>query len=608
MCGIVGSINFPLPYQKIKNEMFHRGPDEQNSYKHESIDFYHLRLAIQDIACGQQPMHLSDKYSIIYNGEIYNHKALRKQFNLSCLTESDTETILHLYEKMGIDFLVHLDGMFAIAIYDKVNNKLVLARDRAGKKPLYLYEQANVFVFASELNTLKAILPLTINTEAVKNFLRLGCMYRKDTPYNNVTELENGHYFTINLNNFSCVKTQWWSIHDFYTQPSSHSFQESLNHVDELLKTAVKRRVETSDLEVGSFLSGGIDSGLVTAMAAELKPSLKTFTVAFEGAYNEAPLAKLVANKYKTDHTEISISFKDLKNDIEKIILNYGEPFADASAIPSYYVSKEAKKHLTVILNGDGADELFAGYRRYVPFAKFDFFNTSNGLKQIAKGLLKILPESHNKKDKYNYLYRLVHLAGQKGIDTYLSATTDIFDATHFIESNNTLSKAFIKDFESISSSNLDGLSKIMNLDFNTILFSALLVKMDIATMANSLEGRSPFLSKELLEYAPTILSNFKIQNTRTKHLLRELAKKYLPIDLVDQPKRGFEIPLKKWIDEDLNEYIWDTLSHASAIHKQILTPDIIKKLKEGNKSIPAEKRAKMIWTIFCLEVWYKNL
>ena len=382
MCGIAGAVNFTLSYQQINENMLHRGPDEQNGFRTDNIDFYHLRLSILDIGGGKQPMHLDDRYTIIFNGEIYNHQEIRQQLYITGKTSSDTETLLLLYRKFGVDMLQYLDGMFAFALYDRVEKKLFIARDRAGKKPLYYYKDNEKIVFASELNCLKALLPLQMENDNLFHYLRLGSFYKQVTPYKNVLELNAGSYLSIDSATMDIKEIRWWNINQFYQSKNKDGFQNSLQKVDELLHTAVKRRVESSDLEVGSFLSGGIDSGLVTAIASKYNQQIKTFTVSFDGAYNEAPLARLVANQYGTHHTEIPISFDNLKFDIEKILCNYGEPFFDSSAIPSYYVSKEAKKHLTVILNGDGADELFGGYRRYVPFKKYDFlyFATPNSI------------------------------------------------------------------------------------------------------------------------------------------------------------------------------------------------------------------------------------
>jgi asparagine synthase (glutamine-hydrolysing) len=607
MCGIAGSVNYALDVPKLTRDLYHRGPDEQNTFNEGTLLLHHHRLSIVDLACGGQPMHHGD-LTIIFNGEIYNHLEIRKRHGLSGHTGSDTETILLAYEKLGARCLEDFDGMFMFALFDRRNNTLFIARDRAGKKPLYYYAENGVFVFASELNALRHQLNLDINTNALHQYVRMGYFYKENTPYKNVYELPAGSYATVSLDKPVPQVTRWWNISDYYGQQNNDDFNTALETTDKLLHAAVKRRVESSDLEVGSFLSGGIDSGLVTAIAREYNPSLKTFTVSFNGEYDEAPLAKLVADKYGTQHHEIKISFDNLTNDIEKILQNYGEPFFDSSAIPSYYVSKAAREHLTVILNGDGGDELFGGYRRYIPFAKFDFFS-ANGLTRAAAGLMHaVMPASNNKKSKYNYIYRLADLARKKGLDTYLSATIDSFEGyeKHLLANADVLKKVHA-DFNRVSRSSLSGLKKIMNLDFDNILAGDLLVKMDIATMAHSLEGRSPLLSKELLEYIPGLPDSYKIRGSQTKYILRELAKKYLPSELINQPKRGFEIPLKKWIDNELRDIIAGYLFAADALWPSFVESAFVKDIWNRKINAGDEKRAKMIWTLFALEVWYKK-
>lgn len=610
MCGITGSINFKLSYSIINSKLLHRGPDEQRGLVVDNIDLYHHRLAIQDISSGQQPMQLNNRYTIIFNGEIYNHQELRKQFHLQGKTASDTETILLLFQKQGIAFLQHLEGMFALAIYDNHDKKMFLARDRAGKKPLYYFKDDQQLVFSSELNCLKGLLPLEMEQAHFYQYLRLGSFYGAMTPYKKVYELKAGHFLTIDCTNLDITNTCWWSINAFYDQTHTDSFEQSLEKVDHYLHAAVKRRVESSDLEVGSFLSGGIDSGLATAIASQYHPNIKTFTVSFAGEYDEAPLAQLVANQYQTNHTEIKIGFDHLKNDLETIFANYGEPFFDSSAVPSYYVSAAAKKHLTVIINGDGADELFGGYRRYVPFASFDFFNHRPLFKTAVKAAKHILPPGHHKKSVYNYFYRLLSLASKNSLEVYLSAGVDIFENYE----DNLLSEGFDylqpmrHDFNTIADANISGLRKIMNLDFNATLFSQLLTKMDIASMAHSLEGRSPFLCKELLEYAPGMRDDFKIKGGQTKYLLRQLAKKYLPADLINQPKRGFEIPLKKWVEEELKEMVHDYVGAPNALTLQFVKKEFIDGLLNNTINISAEKRAKILWTLMSMEIWHKKV
>lgn len=611
MCGIAGAIKFKLSYLKINKSLLHRGPDAQNGFMIDNIDLYHLRLSIIDIKSGAQPMHLDDRFTIIFNGEIYNYNELNITHNLSAKTSSDTEILLLLYRKYGAGLLQYLDGMFAFAIYDRQEKKIFIARDRAGKKPLYYYADGEKIVFASELNCLKSLLPLQMNQDNFYHYFRLGSFYGSLTPYKNVTELKAGSFLLIDATTLDIQEKSWWNITEHYLQPSKDKFEESLEKVDTYLHKAIKNRVQSSDLEVGSFLSGGIDSGLVTAIASEYNNKLKTFTVAFEGAYNEAPLAKLVADKYNTEHTQINISFDHLKNDIENIFCNYGEPLFDSSAIPSYYVSAEAKKQLTVILNGDGADELFGGYRRYVPFAQYDFFKANAAVKNMAVLAKKILPVSNDKKNTYNYLYRLAALAAANDdLAIYLSAGVDIMEGyeNNMIQAPANYIQLMQDDLAAISNTTMSGLQKIMAIDFNTTLFSDLLVKMDIANMANSLEGRSPFLCKELVEYVPGIADRFKIKGSTTKYLLRQLSKKYLPAGLVSQPKRGFEVPLKNWVDNDLKDIINDYVGADTALCQQFIQKKFIDDLLSNKLNIPAEKRAKILWSWLSVEIWYKKV
>jgi len=610
MCGIAGAINFKISYRQVNQYMLHRGPDEQNGFATDNVDFYHLRLAIMDIGGGKQPMHLDGRYSIIFNGEIYNHAEIRQQLGIQGTTSSDTETLLLLYRKLGAAMLHYLDGMFVLAIYDREQKEMFIARDRAGKKPLYLFNDGKKIVFASELNCLKSLLPLELKEENIYQYLHLGSFYKQNTPYKNITELGAGCCATINCSTLAYHESRWWSIEPFYRQQHADNFEESLHKTNQLLHQAIKRRVESSDLEVGSFLSGGIDSGLVTSIASEYNHQLKTYTVSFEGEYDEAPLAELVAKKYHTKHTKIRIGFDHLKDEIETILSNYGEPFFDSSAIPSYYVSREARKYLTVILNGDGADELFGGYRRYVPFARYDFFTPNAVVKSGALLAKNVLPPAHNKKSTYNYIYRLASLASKSNLHIYLSAGVDIFEdyQKNIIHPPAHYLQQLQHDFNAVAKTKISGLKKLMWLDFDVNLFCDLLVKMDIASMANSIEGRSPFLCKELLEYAPGMNDGYKIKGSTTKFLLRQLAKQYLPAELIHQPKRGFEIPLKKWVNTELKEIIHDYVGAADGISKNYIQPAFIARLLNGGAGIAAEKRAKMLWTLFSLEVWYKKV
>lgn len=610
MCGIAGSINFDLSDKEgiLINSLKHRGPDNQTLERiGENIWFFHARLAIQGLdENSNQPFH-SEASSIVFNGEIYNHLELRKKYNIDeTRTSSDTETLILLLEKKGMSILDEIDGMFVFAWLDKKRDKIYLARDRAGKKPLYFSPSNDSLIFASELNAISKLAPVQLSQPQISKFIYTGFFFEDETPYSNVQELKLGSYLEIDIHSVKYKLHQWWDIMSYHNENKITDLDEALDLADSALIKSVRNRLDSSDLEVGAFLSGGIDSGLITAVASKMVNNLKTFTVRLPGAYDESDLANLVAQKTGTDHQLLDIDMSNLQSDIDKILFNYGEPFADSSAIPSYYVSKAAKEHVTVVLNGDGADELFSGYRRYVPFKKLDGILNSRFLQTSAKGLSKILPITHEKKSFYNYIYRLTDLISKEGYERYISATNDIFTG---YKSNFKVPFSLESETATWNSLNkeLNSFQALMVMDFKSILFGDLLVKMDIATMAHSLEGRSPFLSKYFLELAPTIGDSLKINGTSTKYLLRKLANKYLPQELLNQPKRGFEIPLKKWVKEDLNEIIFDRILSPNAKVRDYIDPKFYDQIVNQKLPISDERWAKMVYTLFVTETWFIN-
>lgn len=605
MCGIVGSINHTGSDDEYIRRLIHRGPDEQNVYRfpEKNVVLAHTRLSIIDLSHAHQPMHYGP-YTIVFNGEIYNYQELRKKLSndFTFQTSSDTEVLLQLYVKYREKMFEMIDGMYAFAVLNQVDNSLFLARDRAGKKPLYYVQKGKSFYFASELNALNSLIECDIDEEAIAGYVRSGFFFKDRTAYRDVRALENGHWMRVELNSLKITKTAYWSMKEQYAEPEKSASEAGLlRELDSHLEKSVKDRLLSSDLEVGAFLSGGIDSSLVVAYASKFRERLKTFTVSFDGAYDEAPLARLTAQKYGTEHTELQVSM-NLKEDIETILRNYGQPFFDSSCIPSFYVSKAAKEHVTVILNGDGADELFGGYRRYVPFA--------NGMMKWAEKLSflsGLLPKPRNKKSKYNFLYRLLQMgASETELALYLNATSDIWEQYEnaLLRSGPVEMDLWVRD---VMSGPYSELSKMLQLDFELILFGNLLPKMDIATMAHSLEGRSPFLSKYLLEFAPNLPDSMKVNKTTTKYALRKLAEQYLSPELIHQPKRGFEIPLREWVDSELKENIYDSLQKG-CYSEACVKREFIDSLLEKRAGVPAEKRAKMLWNLYVLEVWKKGL
>lgn len=608
MCGIAGSLNGQkLPLERIYSLMRHRGPDSKGAFYDSTqwglLQFFHARLSIQDLSpLAHQPMQYKN-LCLVFNGEIYNHLEFRKNLDFAFKTHSDTETILALFVNHGEAFLDNLnafDGMFAFALYDKTAQKIYFARDRMGKKPLFFYQDSKQFAFVSELNTLHALIetPLRIDFDTLNFYLQSGFFYRDGAPYKNTFALPNASYAVLDLKTHSLEIKSYFDLQTCYKTPKITNEYEALQTCEKLLKQSIQNRIESSDLEVGAFLSGGIDSSLIVALSSQITPKLRTFTVSFENSsFDESKLAEATAKRYNTMHTTLKIN-TNLKEDVPKILQNYGRPFFDSSAIPSYYVAKAAKEHLSVILNGDGADELFGGYRRYVghlllskilPFSSF----------------ANLLPNPKTKQSLYNYFYRLLQMANAYKKDLgkyYLRATTDIFVGIHDFPTHSD----FKANVESIFKSNLSALSKMLLLDANHLLLCDLLPKMDIATMAHSLEGRSPFLSKAMVEFAPLLDDNLKVRKNVTKYLLRKLAEKYLDKEVCNAPKRGFEIPLATWVDGELQVLIFDTLK-APKIAQEFLSMDIIESLCFKPHLYPKEKRAKMLWSLFALEIWHQN-
>lgn len=602
MCGIAALINFGDSHiDSIKNSLFHRGPDAQTHYHDKNLHLIHTRLSIQDIENGEQPLRIG-KYVIVFNGEIYNHIALRKDLKTyKCKTLCDTETLLALYIEYGISALDMIDGMFAFIIYDIEDNKLILGRDRLGKKPIYYFKTDNKLFVASEINSISEVVrSLEVDEEAIVTYLRAGFFSPKSTPYKNLNEVMPGHIYEFDISSLKIQKKQYFSLADQYSSSFNSSIQDSLIELDHILHKSVKDRLLSSELDVGAFLSGGIDSSLIVAIGSQYQKRIKTFTVKIQGGYDESNIARTTANKFDTEHVELEVSM-DLKNDVDNILENYGEPFMDSSAIPSYYISKEAKKHVTVVLNGDGADELFAGYRRYVPFAH----NWINYAK-YASVLSLILPKSKLKMSNYNYLNRLLSMSVKDGLDLYLSSTTDIYEDIYkfgFNSKDDEIENIITK----INSSDLSNLSKSLILDSSLLLPKDLLKKMDIATMSNSLEARSPFLSKYILEWAPKLPDNQKINGLKTKYILRQLCKQYSMEEVSNQPKKGFEVPLSDWVENDLKENIFDRLHSQNSYSKNFINGAFIENILNKPNLFPREKRAKILWNLFSLEVWHNH-
>jgi len=605
MCGIFGTLNRPIdnPVQVLR-DLNHRGPDAHGSLIVGPLSLLHTRLAIQELGVGgHQPMQYG-QWALAFNGEIYNHRDLRRHYGLACQSGSDTETLLHLWERLGVAILPELDGMFALALFDTVTQRLWLARDRFGEKPLYVWQSGNELVFCSELRALQRHLMLSINRAALSRYCRSGYFFGDETPYQNVRMVRPGKVMCIDAQTLVCTETSWFSA---MTSPKQAVIAE--NQLEQTLTHSVHQQLDTADREVGVLLSGGIDSGLITAIAAKHRPDIQTFTMSFaNGSYDEAPLAQLVANQYKTRHTTIQIDTQNLADEVLTILPRYGEPFMDSSALPSYWVAKAARNQVSVVLTGDGADELFGGYRRYVA-ARFGLFQLPQMAGRLLGSIHSILPYPAHKQSRYSQLHRLIGMARQSGASRYLATTTDVFGGYESALIDPAPLDILEKMVEQTNS--LSGLQQLQALDLGLLLPGDLLKKIDIATMANGLEARSPFLSREVAQFAFSMPDTLKIGWSRrgleTKFSLRQLAVKYLPSVLINQPKRGFEVPLRQWLDGPLRSLTHDYLARPSLIDS-LVQPEYIRRLLAKPEQFPPEKRAKLLWMMLSVEIWHRNL
>lgn len=581
MCGIVGKYNFNKELvsktliKKMCDSITHRGPDDEGYYLNENVGIGMRRLSIIDLESGAQPIFNEDKsLVIVFNGEIYNYKEL--QIKLSSLghkflTNSDTEVLIHAYEEYGVDFLQKINGMFAIAILDIKKNELFIARDRIGIKPLYYCLNDNSFLFGSEIKCIleDESVERKLNREALDLFLSYMYVPAPYCMFENIYKLEAGHFLT--LNSEGVKKTKYWDI-DF---KENHEKKEEDFKLEfqKLFEDSVKKRM-ISNVPVGAFLSGGIDSSAIVAQMSKLsKNPVKTFSIGFKesGYHDETNYAEQIAKKYKTDHKTFKVDSSILKL-MDMFIHHFDEPFADYAAFPTYVVSKLAKERVSVVLTGDGGDEVFGGYNRYktellmrryraIPLVirKFIFsplfstfskvINTNSRARQFADALLK-----RNKESLLSFK------------DAYFESFQKFdFNLKNKILKYNPIPKKFaIKAISNNWKSDVDFLSQRLYADQKTNLPEDMLTKIDRVSMAVSLEARVPFLDHRIIELASTIPSKYKINKYRLKHFLKESFNELLPQNILNRPKHGFSSPIDVWMRNELKEYVLGKLSFNS--------------------------------------------
>lgn len=576
MCGIAGRVNFYtnevdrdsliLSIDKLES----RGPDNMGIWTDEGCGLAHRRLSILDLSdSGNQPMTSSDgRFVCVFNGEIYNYKQIKDQLGSNILwkSTSDTEVLLEAWSKWGKESVNKLDGMFAFVIWDKYKKQIFAARDRIGEKPFYYHWNGKEFSFASRpsaLFTLNNSISKDFDNQALRYFLESGYVPAPHSIHRDIKKLEPSSILEVDKNRLNISK--YWDHSNFETENTWNHRKEDdlLDELDEILTKSVLDRM-VSDVPLGAFLSGGIDSSLIVAiMAKHSSQDIKTFTIGFkERDYDESHHAKAVAESIGTDHYSEELGVNQLLDLMPDFLINYDEPFFDSSAFPTLAVSRLAKKHVTVSLSGDGGDELFGGYH-YYKIAKYlnPFFNSSSIIRNLTSSLIGIAP-IHQAKLVSS---ALSHDSPSRSFAFTRSIAKDfhqVLTEEVLYETNSMLD--LFSDKASSFPQNLHSSEQGMRLDLSYTLNDDYLQKTDVATMAFSLESRAPLLGKEVIEWALKLPVSWKLRRNTNKYLLRKLLYRYVPKSIVDRPKRGFGVPIDSWLRHELHNWALERLNNAS--------------------------------------------
>lgn len=638
MCGITGFFcreQFPdhrrdLPHATAA--LSHRGPDDSGYFYEPSagVGLGHRRLSIIDLsASGHQPMQSrEDGAVIVFNGEIYNFQSLRSQLqSLGCrfFSSSDTEVILKAYRQWGPACLDRFVGMFAFAIWDPIQRRLFLARDRMGIKPLYYYHDGHSFIFGSEVKALMAFSAFRrqVDPEAFQLYLHYQYVPGPRTIFERTFKLQPGHYMWYDGQDLELK--QWWripEIEDPLPAPLTGDEREWLARLDRLLTQAVADRL-ISDVPLGALLSGGIDSSAVVALMQKITPvPVKTFSIGFEEqAYNEAPWARSVARHLGTDHTELTVTSQDALRVVPCLADLYDEPFGDSSAIPTFLVSQLTRQKVTVALSGDGGDEQFAGYVRYWATERM-----AAGLKRVPQAAIRLLASNLKKVPvgKAAQLYgvfrrclphplrvenfpdkwqKLVEQMGAEDLVDLYRATISIWSRGEAREltGNGLPISTFEASFD--ATSHHHPLQSLMQVDQRTYLPDAMLTKVDRASMAASLEVRVPLLDHRVVEFTAQLPVGFKFKNGRGKYLLTELVCQYIPRQLVQRPKMGFGVPIAHWLKRDLKPMVMDYLSPAHLQREGRLSRTVVERVLSEHMTGKVNHQHRL-WSLLMWELW----
>ena len=628
MCGINGvltssnidSSSMATKLAAMNNLIIHRGPDEDGFYVYNddsvSVGMAMRRLSIIDLTTGKQPMYSKDNtISIVFNGEIYNYKKLKSQLEKAGVvfeTTSDTEVILKLYEKEGTESFKKLDGMFAFSIHDKTKNKVYISRDFFGEKPLYYAQTEDSFIYASELKSIiKQINERpSISTTGLNLYFRLTYIPAPHTIYNGIFKLKANHFIEYNLDNHS------FTIHKIGEPKIENnkevSFNEAKNKVKDLVQQSVESR-SIADVPLGTFLSGGVDSSVVSLCLAQMNNSkIDTFSIGFEkSTFDETDKSRVVAKLINSNHHEFIINEKDLEQNVDNILLNFDEPFADSSALPTYLVSNKTRDFVKVALTGDGGDEVFAGYNKHY-MGKLNSKYTAMVPKFVHKALLKTIPKLLKTKDdkrgkrfKINRLLKAIDYSGEFYWNIISLAFTDNEKETLFLP--HMLETSIFKDYKTdIGIKSPKTITEFREVDRHISLEGDMLVKVDRTSMLNSLECRAPFLNKTLWEYTNSLPEEFLLKGWNKKYILKEAFKSEFPAGFLEKSKQGFGVPVGDWLRSSLRKELESYIEPRYLKSQNIFNIDMITTMV-NNHLLGKEDNTMRVWTYYCFQKWYLN-
>lgn len=630
MCGITGLFGFNkssagaalAKVAQSTEKLILRGPDSGGVWNDDRCALGHRRLSILDTTnCGAQPMaDPSGRYIIVFNGEIFNFNELSGKY-LNAVWErtggprshSDTEVLLHLLIEHGPACLPWLSGFFAFAFYDTQEERILLARDRYGKKPLLYYRNETYIAFASEMKALLAWgIPRELNAPVLQQYLQLNYVPQPQSMLRGVAKLRPGHYMEAGPDG-SFQEIPYYELKTHPERYGALSYEAAQQELVRLMDHAVQERL-IADVPLGAFLSGGIDSSVIVALASRHTDKLRTFSIGYKDNpyFDETKYARLVADLYKTDHTVFSLGNADFLEHVFGVLDYLDEPFADSSAIPIYILAHETRKHVTVALSGDGGDEVFAGYNKHAAEWRVRQRSLANSLVRAGLPLWQRLPRSRNGKltNKFRQLHRFAEGAGLDAGERYWRwASFNTADGASALLTPTFTAGSYAQEKASILSAlRSDDYNEVLVTDMNLVLLSDMLVKVDLMSMANSLEVRSPFLDRQVVDFAFGLPASYKIDGTMKKRIVQDAFREMLPEAIYNRPKQGFEIPLLDWFRTELWSLIDEDLLSKRFVQSQgIFNVEATEGLKRKLRSSNPEDSHATIWALIVFQYWWKK-